>query len=90
MSLNAESMWEPLWVASRAAILFAGHIGLAILLLCGIWLLEHVFVALWGHADPLLFDVVPVRYLFNFTDTCVLGVFAFCGTTETYRALRSR
>jgi hypothetical protein len=68
---------NPLWKVLRAARFFVSHTGIAAVIITCIWALEFWFRTLWGQADPLLFDVLPLRYLFHAIDVGVIGVFGW-------------
>jgi hypothetical protein len=59
----------------RAALFFVSDTVIGAVIITCIWALSLLFSALWGQADPLLFDRLPLRYLFDAIDVGVIGVF---------------
>lgn len=86
--VKRESIWAPTERAARAAVAFFGHLFLSGLVIVGVFLVELAIKWLWGEHDPLLFDLVPLRWLFQAIDVCILGVFGASGTFEAYHKLR--
>ena len=83
-----EPLLKPLHKALRAAVAFVGHLALGAVLVTGIWGMELYIHYLWGEREPLLFDRVPLKYLFDTVDLAVLGVFIFWGAYEANEKLR--
>jgi len=77
--------WEPVSRAIRLAIVLGCHVALAVFMIAGVKLLELVIYYFWNSADPLLFDQLPLRYLFHTMDVCVIAVFICKGTIEAIR-----
>lgn len=69
----------------RAAIYIAAHTATALLLIIAI---DTVSAWLSNAGDPKLWDLVPVRYLFDTMDLAILIVFIWYGTAEAIRAFR--
>lgn len=77
---------EPLVNAAVAAVVLVCHIVLAsgiILGIKGIELLVHS-----GEGELLLFDQVPLRYLFHVIDIGIIFVFGWHGLREAWMAFR--
>ena len=85
-----EPIIESLFKAFRAAVVFVGHALLAVVLLTGIWGVELYIHYLWGAREPLLFDRLPLKYLFDLADITVLAVFIFWGAYEANEKFRGR
>lgn len=71
-----------------AAAVFAVHTGLAGTAIFCIWLFAQFFHSLWGTEEPLLFDVFPIRYLFDASDFGVVSAFSWFGVVSTYKTLK--
>lgn len=63
----------------------AAHLAVALLLIGGITLVSR-WISRVG--DPMFFDVVPVRYLFDLMDATVVAVFGWYGVRDTRDAFR--
>src|SRR6266446_440658 len=87
---NRAPLWGPILIAFRAAIIFVSHMALAALVVVCVWAFSRLFHLLWGVEDPLLFDRVPLRYLFDAADTGVILVFAFYGVSSAAAAFRNQ
>jgi hypothetical protein len=85
---NDDPWWGPVLRALRAAAAFIGHICLAIIIITGIWSLENYIHYLWEEREPMLFDRVPLKWLFDAVDLSILLVFAVWGTIEANRKLK--
>jgi hypothetical protein len=85
---SQESIWAPTKRAARAAVAFVGHLFLSLVVVGGVYVMELSIRYIWGANEPLLFDRVPLKWLFQFIDVCILAVFGACGTMEAYRKLR--
>jgi hypothetical protein len=83
-----QSLRAPLLAAFRAAVIFVCHMALAALIIICIWAFWRLFHFLWGAEDPRLFDVFPLRYLFDAADAGVVLVFAWYGVTSAVAAFR--
>jgi hypothetical protein len=83
---NPPTSPRPFWSHARKALEQAEflilHTALVGVFLVCIRALSWLFHALWGTDDPLMFDRLPLRYLFDALDGCVLLVFAV-GTVLT-------
>jgi hypothetical protein len=74
---------EPFWAfvrslflkTLRSALFFVFDTTVAAVIITCIWALSRVFPALWGPEDPLLFDRLPLRYLFNAGEGAVIVVY---------------
>src|SRR5207244_2557691 len=60
--------------------------GLAALVVVCVWAFSRLFHFLWGVEDPRLFDMFPLRYLFDAADVGVILVFAFYGVSSAAAA----
>jgi hypothetical protein len=72
----------------RLVVQFAYHTGGAASLLLCIKALETLYHYLWGGRERLLFDQIPVRYLFDAMDGAVILVFVCYGLYDAVRAFR--
>jgi hypothetical protein len=77
-----EAMLKPI----RAAAFLITHTALAFLVIVGIYGVERFIAYLWQQRDPLLLDIVPLRYFFDAIDIGVLIVFGVRGIIAAYRA----
>jgi hypothetical protein len=73
---------ESLHDAASTTILILGHAVGAAAAVAGVWGLECLIRLLWGHEDPLLFDRVPLRYMFDAADVAMIGAFIYRGARE--------
>ena len=83
-----EPFWSPVLKALRASLFFACHTAIAAVILICIWALSRLFPKLWGPDDPLLFDRVPLRYLFDALDLSVIVVFGWNTVRSAIAAFR--
>ena len=78
----------------REARTFLGHVGLTLIMLAGLWVLEHAFVWLFQEHDPKLFagipviGGIPVKWFFDAADAGVLLRFAYRAIFEPWRKRR--
>ena len=77
--------YNPLRKAFRSACYLVAH-GLVALLIIGIS--EVIRWFLIRNGDPRLFDICPMRYIFDLVDLAVAGVFLVFGTIEGVRVFR--
>ena len=64
------------------AVLFLGiHISIAVLFIWAIWLVQISLIAV---GDPKLFNVMPVRFLFDAIDLGIAMAFFLFGTLEVW------
>lgn len=71
--------------AGGALIIHAALTGLAILTVYGTEQLIHY---LWGQDDPLLFDRVPYRWLFQSIESVIILLFGGMGIRDAFLILR--
>lgn len=83
-----EPTWGPLRRAFRAAVAFFGHLCFSLLFVTGIWLLEQHIRLLYGQEEPMLYDRIPLKWLFHTMDLGILIVFVVWGVIEAHRKLR--
>ena len=77
--------YRPLQRAFRAATYLVAHAGLALLM---VGLISLVQWTLNRNGDPKLFDVLPLRYIFDAIDLLILATFMIFGTAEAVQAFR--
>jgi hypothetical protein len=82
---------DPVTLAKRA--LFAGlaliiHSGLIAVAIATVYGTEKWIHILWQETDPLLFDRVPYRFLFQFIDLCFIALFGGMGVRDAFHILR--
>lgn len=87
---DRERFYAPLRRAARAAVVFIGHTFLGMVVVTCNWLVERYFHFLWQSHEPLLFERVPLRWLFDAVDLGVLLVFMFWGILEANQKLRTK
>ena len=69
--------------------MLACHTGIAVIILTLIFLLEMYIIYLWGGATKaLLFDLVPIKYLFHAIDLAILVVYGVYGVIDAIRVFR--
>ena len=71
--------------ALRWGSYIAAHAAVAVVLLAAIYLLQVLLKAV---GDPKLFDVLPLRYIFDGMDLAILLAFIVLGTLEAIRVFR--
>jgi hypothetical protein len=81
-------LWSPVRSALRAAVHLACHVALAALIIIGIRALELLMAWLWQVPNPLLFDALPLKWMFHAMDVGVLLVFGFYGIISVARAFK--
>jgi hypothetical protein len=86
--VGEESIWAPIKAAAYAAIHIAIHLSIAGLLVLGIRGLELLIKWAWDSKNPLLFDVLPLKWLFHAMDLGVLVAFGFYGLISVTKAFR--
>ena len=72
----------------RAATFLITHAALALLFIVVIYVVQRFIAYLWGKPDPLLLDVVPLRYFFDAIDIGVLIMFGWRGIIAANRAFK--
>jgi hypothetical protein len=65
--------------AANVTVVIVGHIIGAAAAATGIWALEWLIRWLWGNEDPLFFDKIPLRYVFDAADLAIIVAFIFRG-----------
>lgn len=83
-------MWESLTWALRAAAVVVGHFVVVFLIIVLIWLGEQLLHLLWVDTEPMLFDVVPIKYLFQAIDLTLIIVFLYNGALAAHREMSRR
>jgi hypothetical protein len=82
----AASPWyKPFHRSFRAACYLVSHALVAIIIIALITLIQRVLIA---DGNPLLFDVCPLRYIFDAVDVTILGVFMWFGTLEAIETFK--
>lgn len=71
--------------AFRWGAYIAAHAGVAILLLGAIHVIQWLVIKA---GDPKLFDVIPLRYIFDGMDLGILIAFLVLGTREAVRVFK--
>jgi hypothetical protein len=69
---DREPFWKPLERAFRASLAFISHGCLCAVVLTVMWGIEIYIGYLWGGHEPRLYGRVPLRWLFDTVDLCVL------------------
>jgi hypothetical protein len=84
-------LWKWLWGVFRwpirAGAILVGHTALIGLLIFGFWLVEREIQALWGSEEPILFDSVPLKYLFHALDLITIMGLGYSGFVSAWREL---
>ena len=75
----------PITGALRVALCVASHTGLALFVIAMIHL---VAIGLHDIGDPKLFDIMPIRYVFDFMDALVLLMFIVYCARELIRVAK--
>jgi hypothetical protein len=74
--------------SARAGFVFATHIALAAFIYSCMWLLER-FIHLFSSSEPMLWDYVPLRYIFDGGEALMVITIAIHGLKEVWTALES-
>ncbi|GEM_PF-4618027 len=74
--------------AVRAAVFLLCHLAIAFLIVAGIYGLEKFISYLWGQHEPMMIGILPLKYLFEAIDLCIIVVFGFRGIVAALRAFR--
>jgi hypothetical protein len=85
---SGQTSWVHFRKVLRAAQFFVSDTVIAGVIITCIWGLSLWFHALWGQADHLLFDRLPLRYLFDAVDVGVIGMFgwrAVCSAAVVFK-----
>jgi hypothetical protein len=77
---------EPFRKLARGAIELLCHTAMLMLILVAVRLIELTLERLWRTSEKLLFDVVPVRFLFDGADMGLILAFLFFGGYAVYKA----
>jgi hypothetical protein len=73
--------YTPLGRGLRAGAFFTAHLAVALVIIAGIHLIQSALAFL---GNPLLFGLVPVKYIFDAVDVFVLLEFVVFGSMEAY------
>lgn len=72
---------------SAAALEIAAHTIVVCIILISIFAIERLIYFLWGD-KKLLFDRIPIKYLFDLADVCTLACFLIVGLWSSLRAFQ--
>lgn len=86
--MPAGDFFKPIYASAKAAVYLLCHVAIAALILIGIWLLEQLISLLWKSNNPLLFDLLPLKWFFHALDVGVLLVFGFYGIVSVAKSFR--
>jgi hypothetical protein len=81
-----EPLIKPILSAIRAITHLLCHVLVAAVILIGIRVLELLIQWLWQAVEPMLFGVLPLRYLVHGVDLGVLLAFGFYGIISSSEA----
>jgi hypothetical protein len=73
--------------AALAAVALIIHTALIAIAIGTVFLTERWIHYLWAETDPLLFDKVPYRYLFQLLDFGFIALFGGMGVRDAYHIL---
>jgi hypothetical protein len=76
MTYHQQHWREPFRKLARGAIELLCHTALLVLILIAVRVIEWTLERLWGTGEKLLFDVVPVRFLFDGADLGLILAFS--------------
>jgi type IV secretory pathway TrbD component len=88
--MTTEPLLQILKRTTRAAIIVTSHVILAAIMLIGIWLVELLITRIWAGHEPVFFQTVPIRYMFQVMDFVVIVTFALLALIEVTQVLRER
>jgi hypothetical protein len=83
---NRERWHEPFRKLADGAIELFCHTAMLVLILVAVRVIEWTLEHLWGTKEKLLFDVVPVRFLFDGADLGLILAFLCFGGYAVYKA----
>jgi hypothetical protein len=86
---KTDSTREILGRPYRAGVALLGHFVLIAFVAVVVWGMEWLYQRLWPSEDPKLFDVIPLRYLFDAGELGIIGVFVVWGMIEAHKQYRS-
>jgi hypothetical protein len=72
--------------AVRAAVIFSCHAALACLIVLGVWAVDELIHSL-GKGEIMLFERVPLSWLFQAIDVAMIGLFGIAGLIEAAKEL---
>jgi hypothetical protein len=78
---EAAEWFSPLIKAAKAGIYFFAHLLIATAIIA---LIEYIQRLIIFAGDPKMFDLLPIRYIFDAMDLGILVAFAVFGTLEAY------
>ncbi len=81
-------MKETLLRAVSGAVVVLGHLLIAMVLVVAIWIVDRLILYLNGGREILVYDRLPLSYLFQTIDVAMIGVFGVFGVLEAIRAMR--
>ena len=81
-----EQFREPFRKLLAGAVELFCHTAMLALILSAVRAIEWTLERLWGTKEKVLFDVVPVRFLFDGADLGLILAFLFFGGYAVYRA----
>jgi hypothetical protein len=97
MANGSERSWfEALWATFigffptrdvQEARTFLGHVGLTLVMLAGLWVLDHAFAWLFPHGRQF-FGWIPAKWFFDAAEVGVLFRFAYRAIIEPWRRRR--
>ena len=86
----AAELWANVRSPFMAARIFMGHLFLATIVMFAVWSAEKAFHWVFGNQQPMFFDRIPAKWLFDASEVSILLVFIVYGTVEAINQLRQR
>jgi len=80
--------WKPIERAIAAAIFLVVHTFLAALLITCMYALERWIKYLWAVDNPLLFNLLPITYIFDAIDLGFIVIFGYRGLLAANNAFK--
>ena len=80
--------WKPVVRAIAAATFVLSHTTIAALLIVCMYGTEELMKHLWASEAPLLFERLPLAYLFQAMDLCILCTFGYRGILAASQAFK--
>jgi hypothetical protein len=81
-------MFHPLKKAAAAAVVLLGHFVVSLVMVAAIWGLEVVFKMLFAGQEPLIWGVIPLKYLFQTSEVATFSVFTIWGIIEAHKTMK--
>ena len=72
-------MWHPIRKAFDAAVVLTGHLFISVVMVGVIFVVDWLFDRAFGERQPLIWGILPFKYLFQAPEGCSMIVFTIWG-----------